>query len=226
MSQSTTDGRGRDHTTSTGLDDKQGNTAPSSQLELYDGIINPDATDSVVEKLGTGYYTEDEQWQQIGSYRRGMYGDAAFGRGLYTRAVHETIMALGREGWQWYDEDRESFREMEGADLEDVQPRESPRNAVFDRGKRIWDQLGAEQPMEGQGRLAALQEHSGLGGEWMPPHWRMMEARHEASKSRDARTQDNAFGTRQDRTVEHKGENGGTSSRWRRTARRNGGESR
>lgn len=195
---------------SSGPANKRGSTAPASSLELYDTVINPETTDEVTENLGTGFYTEDEQWQQIESFKKGMYGDAAFGRRLAERAVDETILGLGRNGWEWYDERDNKYAKKEGFDPENCKPRESPRERIRERGEKIWKLLGLkgenDDGMDEQ--LKAMIEYAGVTGDWTPPHWRMMEARHEASKSRDARTQDNVFGSRSEskKEVKHKGD--------------------
>lgn len=196
-----------------GMADKHGRDAPASTLELYDGIVNPSATDRVVEKLGTGYYSEDEQWQQVQSYQQGMYGDAAFGRNLWERSVLDAIFELGQNGWRFWDDHRDEYKKFDGADVDELGPRESPREAIYDRGQQIWERL-EDHDLQ---RAAVLREYASLDEEWTPPHWRMMEARHEASKSRDARTQDNAFGTRSDKRVVREGDSDESSHRFRRS---------
>lgn len=184
------------------LDDKQASGAPNSTLDIYDSVVNPETSDDISSNLGTGFYTEDEQWQQVSSYRKGMFGEAAFARRLFDRALSETIQELGRKGWRYYDEDEGQhgdYKEHDGVDLEreladEEMPR--PREVVRKHGERLWRKLPDAQ------QVAAMQEFSGYSGNWMPPHWRMMETRHEASKSREARTQDNLFGTRNKQKVE------------------------
>lgn len=179
-----------------------GGRPPTSQLDIYDGFVNPDTEDDISGKLGTGFYTEDEQWQQIESYLKGMYGDAAFGLSLYERAVQETIFGLGEKGWHWTTKDG-TYHEKEGVELGDIGKRESPRKKIRERGEHIWTLLKETASEE---RLDALAEFAGITGDWVPPHWKMMETRHEASKSREARTQDNVFGTREHRSFEGEGE--------------------
>lgn len=202
-----------------GLSDKRGRGGPTNTLELYDGIVNPDTYDDVVAKLGSGYYERAEQWQQVESFKKGMFGDAAFGRALAERARAETIFELGRQGWRWWDDNDEQYRHKEGTDVDpdSLDPRESPRERIWSKGNHIWRLLDEQE------QLNAMVEYAGATGDFMPPHWRMMEARHEASKSRDARTQDNAFGTRSksNKRVQHEGESsssGRFSFRERRSA--------
>jgi len=163
-----------------GLGDKQTRDSPASTLELYDGIINPQPADDVVADLGTGYYTEDEQWQQVLSYRDGMFGDALLARGIAQRAISETITALGRHGAEWWDPNRNEYREKEGVGPADTAPRESPREAIRKRGKRIWHLLGIQKDEEEPAgpstlQIEALLEHAGITGDWMPPQWRMLQ---------------------------------------------------
>lgn len=200
-----------------GLDDKQGSQAPANQLEIYDTVVNPETSDRIAANLGTGFYTEDEQWQQVSSYLKGMYGDAAFGRRLFERAISETVFELGQRGWEWYDDDAERAKDRDGADLERKDERASPRTYIRERGEKIWEVIPETEQLE------AMREFAGVTGDWMPPQWRMMETRHEASKSRDARTQDNLFGTRSHRKEEV---DSNRRPRQLRPWRRGGGEQR
>jgi len=47
-----------------------------------------------------------------------------------------------------------------------------------------------------QARIQMIEKYSGIDRNWVPPHWRMLQARHEASRSRGARLMDNLFGSR------------------------------
>lgn len=199
-----------------GLGDKGRGSAPASRLEFLDALINPNVHDDVVGHLGTGFYSESEQWQQIASFRKGMYGEAVFSAALSERAVNETIQELGRHGWEWYDPNDNDYREERGMDPDDCDARESPRKKIHEHGERIWEKLGLQRDYADEEedelsyskeQLKAMLEFGGVA-DWIPPHYRMMEARHEASKSRDARTQDNVTGSRSHKSVEHEGPSG------------------
>jgi hypothetical protein len=135
------------------------------------------ATDDYLSdvNLGLGNYEDKAYWQQVDSYLKGIYGDAAFRQRLIERAVAETQWELGE---QCYDELPSDAK----ADIV------SRRTWIENRGRAAFEALEVEE------QLSRLEDCSGLTEAWTPPHWRMMEMRHEASRSRGARLIDNIFG--------------------------------
>jgi hypothetical protein len=176
-----------------GVGDTSGNQSPSSELDIYDKIIESSANDEFLSdtRLGLGYYTEREMWLQVQSYKKGMYGDAAFARRLITRAIDETKTELGLQGYYYWDENDDEYKELKGwEDLsDDEQEKEDRRRWVQNQGERNWRKLRSTDK-----RLEAMEEFTGIGETWTPPFWRMLEMRHEASRSRGARLIDNAMG--------------------------------
>lgn len=178
--------------TSFGVDDKNGRSSPGSELDLYEMVVDSTVDDDFLaeNRLGLGYYSDHEFWQQIQSYKNGMYGDAAFTRRLVERAVAETVTELGLNGYVYRDEDEDTLVKTKDGWTEldeDEQDEEDRRRFVRERGAEIWRQLPDDVKME------ALEETTGISEGWKPPHWRMLQMRHEASRSRGARLLDNFF---------------------------------
>lgn len=170
--------------------------APGSNLEYLHGVTQPSAKDPFLSEvnLGDGYYTKREYWQQVQSFRDGLYAEAAFARLIFDRAVYETKVALATEAWNELEEDgRDEWAERNAfirakmdacwTDLKTVPEAERP-----DLNHQQREQLGARRQQR------ALENYAGLTGEWMSPHWRMLMARHEASRSIMGRLLDNVFG--------------------------------
>lgn len=173
------------------VEDKNGHNSPGSELDLYEMVVDSTVDDEFLSRnrLGLGFYSNREFWQQTESYKQGMYGDAAFARRLIERAIAETVTELGLNGYSYYDEDEgkvelpKGWNDLDENDQED----EDRRRFVRKRGKRIWRKLPDREKME------ALEEMTGISEGWVPPHWRMLQMRHEASRSRGARLIDNFF---------------------------------
>jgi len=150
-------------------------------------------------------------WQQVESYRHGLYAGAAFRRIVEQRAKQETKTQLAIGGWscvkpgsntgrtkEWkgWDEMTQEEREELWGDL-----RNSPdepfdrRRWIERRGEEIYEKLLEMTSPEDRRYPAdeAEAEFSGYSGEWEPPHNRMLMMRHEASRSRGARLLDNVF---------------------------------
>lgn len=168
-----------------------------NELQLKDRIVSGADGVPVLDhvNLGQGNYSEDDYWQQIRSYRRGLYLHTAFQRTIFKRAVHETIVALGREGYNaHYDEVAEDVAMHEPADptpldeldVDEMTAADGRRQQVFDRGKEIWDKLGEPNVNLSKKQAAALLEKTDVKTSWLPISWEMVLGRHEASRSRDA----------------------------------------
>jgi len=168
-----------------GVEDKTRNdTGPNSELDIYQ-----DAIDSTVEdegllgriKLGLGYYDDSEYWQQVDSYRSGMFGHDAFATKIIDRAIEETKTELAISGVTVHSGDG-SERLKGWEDLDDDEKDDHDRRKFIEtRREQFWDRI-PEKAQED-----AVLEVTGIGSEWTPPHWEMMMMRHEASRSRGAR---------------------------------------
>lgn len=171
------------------LSDTQTTNKANSSLDLYSKVVDPTTDDDLLDSvnLGTGNYANREMWQQIQSFRDGLFADAAFSRLLLTRGVYETKLELSRHGWQYWDEDGNK-KELTGKLDEEFDDPEERSEYRRDRGKEIWEQLPVRE------RKEALLKFSGISDDWTPPFWRMLKARHETSRSRGARLLDNVFG--------------------------------
>lgn len=173
--------------------DNSGDDQPSSQLDIYHEAITPQVQDELLSEsnLGLGNYDDAEMWQQVESFRDGIFADEAFGRILTDRAIDETKRELALDGFRFEfgEDDLEDIDEDGWTDLDDEErDRRDRRRYIEERGEQIWGALPEEL------RYRTLVEVTGFEKQWIPPHWRMLMMRHEASRSRDARTLDNVFG--------------------------------
>jgi len=154
------------------------------QQVLGSGSSNPLLRDA---DLGQGNYDDEYLWQQIRSYRKGLYAWIAFGNVLTERKIYETKMQLGDEGYNAFYDESESDVQVWGAlDEDDIPDDRSRWNVVKERGEEIWQRLGEPDVMLSQKQLSAIQSKTGLSQEWMPIFWELVSGRHEVSRSRDA----------------------------------------
>lgn len=169
--------------------DKQARDGPTDSLDIY-GEASDTADDELLESanLGFGNYSEGMMWQQVESFKDALFADAAFARLLVGRCIEQTQRRLGEEAWA--EEVVES-----GAD----ESNHDRREYIDRRGTEIWKELSEQQ------RRDAMEKHYGVGYEWRPPHWRMMMARHESSRGRNAHLLDNLFGRIKKKIVDDSG---------------------
>jgi len=169
-----------------------------SESEVYDKALQSPGVDDFLqsENLGLGYYSDAERWQQVESYRFGLFGDRVFAEPLIDRAIEETKRQLAVKGKSFYDEEANAPRSVKGwEELSEKEKRQKKRDDRID--KRRWiDQQGSEiwKKLSDQQRRVALEIATGVDRKWTPPQWRMLMARHETSRSRGARLLDNVFG--------------------------------
>lgn len=162
--------------------------APRDELDMYQQILRPSQQNSILKttNLGHGKYDDDYLWQQIRSYRKGLFAYIAFGDILSQRAVHETKVLLAREGFDFYDESRGEPKSFDPLREEDIDERESSWNAELRYGEEIWQRMGDwDQPLSKE-QVAAVIDKTGVDTEWLPIYWQMVAGRHEASRSLDA----------------------------------------
>lgn len=194
------------------LADKQGNGGPSSELQIYDFALQPTTLHAFLNraKLGFGNYSSKEFWQLIQDFERGEYASAAFGRKLTERAKRETKLYLAKNGLSEYDEESEAIIEVtpyDDAGLEkrfegydDLRTSKQGKMSPVEYGDYIWDKLSPEQRQE------FLQDVTGLGETWVPPHWSMLLSKVEASKGRHAKQIEALFGVRKEQITHHSGD--------------------
>lgn len=176
-----------------GATDKRSEKGPSNQLDLWSKAIDPTEADEFLSEsnLGLGNYGDKEYWQQVESFKKGLYADAAFSRVLIERAIDETKTALAEDEWQDVDGDNRQNYDR--------------RRYLETRGEEIWESLSESE------KALALEEKTGLTRKWTSPFHRMLMMRHESSRSKDARLMDNLFGR-----VKEVKTNGGGSEEFKR----------
>lgn len=194
----------------------QPNRRPQDQLDLYQEVVDSTAVDPFLDEqnLGLGNYTSNEMWQQVESYKNGLYAAAGFRRLLTERAKSETETRLAIEGWEvtmagkkyrwpgWDDLSDEKRRKIWfGEDGEDGiaqsdDERFDRRRWIERRGEKVLTELHElrDEETATYPAIEALKTLSGWEEQWEPAHNRMMMMRHEASRSRSAQLLDNVFG--------------------------------
>jgi hypothetical protein len=180
------------------------NQTPGSMLELYMHAMENGTTDDFLDavNLGIGNYTDAEYWQQMEAFKNGMFADSSMTQKVVERAKLETqrrIVDAVVEG-------RDGARVLRQIDYEEPPdygpggPDVSDRREYFDKHIRnIWEGLGyvtedGEQISKQAHQAWLIKTVTGLDENWVPPHWRMLMARHEGSRSKEARLIDNIFG--------------------------------
>jgi len=159
------------------------------EADVYQQVLGSGTSNALLRDadLGQGNYDDEYLWQQIRSYRKGLYAWIAFGNVLTERKIYETKMQLGEEGYNaFYDESESDVQVWEALDDDAVPDDRSRWNYVKDRGEEIWQRLGEPDVMLSQKQLSAIQSKTGLSQEWMPIFWELVSGRHEVSRSRDA----------------------------------------
>lgn len=180
---------------------------PNSQIDLYDEAIRSTVDDEFIgrENFGLGYYREREMWQQVESFRYGLYAMTAFTRRIRERAIQETKRKLAEHGWQFVDPKTKKPVEIEGWEQLDEEERaeKDRRRYLEERGEEMWQILIRKRDPETGRRPAreALSELANLDKDWRPPHLRMAMMRHESSRSRGARLLDNLFERKKERVT-------------------------
>lgn len=164
---------------------RDGAERPHSELDIYQQAISPPVGDPLLEQsnLGLGNLTETQFWMQVQSYEDVIYAQT-FGDYLIDLGKWTAKAELGREGWRWFDERTEEYREHDPVDDAET----ADRAEVRDRGDHIWELLDDDQ------RVKVLDEYGGVSGQFLSAFWRMLVMRNEASRSKNAQLLDNAFG--------------------------------
>ena len=136
--------------------------------------------------LGLGNYDDSYLWQQIQSYRKGLYAYLAFEETISAKAVHETKVKLAREGFSYYDERRDTVEQWDPIDEDDVDELQSTWTAEIERGEQIWQSLNNSNEVLSEKQIVAIMKKAGVDLDWMPINWQMVAGRHEVSRSRNA----------------------------------------
>jgi len=192
---------------------QNGTRQPRDQLDLYNSVVDSTAVDPFLDRqnLGLGNYKEREMWQQVESYRHGLYASAAFRRLIDERATEQTKREIAIDGYEYTIPDTTQQRTMKGwAEMTPEERREKwekelrhSEDEPFDRrrwierhGEQLFEQLQKDTHEEARRFPAteAIKEIAGHSGTWDPAHNRMLMARHETSRSRGAQLLDNVFG--------------------------------
>ncbi len=183
MQKAKTNGHDRDESTEQMLD----------ELGLQQQILSSSEQNPLLENtnLGLGNYDEDYKWQQVRSYRKGLFAWIAFGNVLSKRQIYETQVRLGEEGYHaTYDEDAAEVRtwkpweELESSRFEEEG--RSTWNAKLERGRNIWQRLGEPHKVLTAEQVAAVQQKTGIVDDWLPMFWELVAGRHEVSRSEGA----------------------------------------
>jgi hypothetical protein len=166
-------------------------------LEIYMRAVDNTTGESFLDavNLGVGYYSDEEYWQQVEAYRNGLYADSAMTEKVIRRAVLQTK----RRMVDAIVDGRHDARLLKRVDYPDPGDGQSRQGYFEEHIDDVWEDLGYETA---DGESYGTHEHQAwlvhvctdLDMDWTPPHWRMLKARHEASKSKGARLIDNLFG--------------------------------
>jgi hypothetical protein len=170
---------------------------PGSMLEIYMHALRNSTADEFLDSvnLGVGNYDDGEYWQQIEAFRNGLYADTAMTRTIVERAKTETqkrmVDAIFGDGAR-------DARILKHVDYPEPERGMTKQQYMDEHMEDVWEDLGvdADEMQYSTTEHQAWLVHvcTGLDLDWTPPHWRMLKARHEASRSKDARLLDNLFG--------------------------------
>lgn len=95
------------------IQDARPSSDPKDEIGVLSQVMESPDGDGLLGRvrLGLGFFTKAERYQQVERYRKGMYGDAAFGDVIPELAIQHTEYELGEEAWsRLSDDERESFQ--------------------------------------------------------------------------------------------------------------------
>jgi len=163
------------------------------ELGLQEEVLSSSESNPLLSEtnLGLGKYDNDYKWQQVRSYRKGLFAWVAFGNVLSKRQMYETKYKLGEEGYNaTYDEssrDVPVWLSWEQTAKEDFDNESrSSWSGKLKRGRYIFKRLGEPGKVLNRDQIAAIQEKTGLVDDWLPMFWELVAGRHEVSRSEDA----------------------------------------
>lgn len=168
---------------------KQRERRPNSMLELYMETLAGRTGDPFLDEinLGTGNYSRAEYWEQVRSFRNGIYAENAAARHVLKKAEREAKQAIVDAIYDAPDShllDGIEHPPADGLDREEYHE---------EYAEEIWANLGTENLAPSEHRAVLVNETTGIPMDWTPPHHRMLKMRHEASQSKGARAMDNLF---------------------------------
>jgi len=159
------------------------------ELGLQEEILRSSGSNPLLEEtnLGLGKYDDDYKWQQVRSYRKGLYAFIAFGRSLEKREIYETKIKLGEEGFNpTFSADTAEVQVWPKLDESEVPGNRSTWNVARERGTKIWQRLGEAGEIITPEQIAAVSRKTSITEDWKPLFWELVAGRHEVSRSEDA----------------------------------------
>ena len=181
---------------------------PSSMLEVYMRAISPQTEDDFLSEnnLRLGNYDENEYWLQVESYRYGMYAQAGMTRRLMERARYETKCKLVDDMFD-APEDFEKVDYLKPIDFPDTEGRDR-RDYFEQHADDVWGSLGfvtdaGDRVSVFQHQADLVAYYTGIEKDWTPPHWRMIQMRHDASASKNSQALDNTFNRVQEGSIDY-----------------------
>lgn len=174
---------------------------PGSMLEIYMHAVSNHTSDDFLDtiNMGVGNYTSGEYWQQINAFRNGLYANSAMTRTIIQQAIKQTQKRLVDAIWdkERFGRDAQILRSIDYPvpDIDENNITRHKQEYLEEHMEDIWENLGDLNDYSTHEHQAWLVHMcTNLDMDWTPPHWRMLKARHEASRSKDARLIDNLFG--------------------------------
>lgn len=89
---------------------------PDSDLDVYNETTQPAAEVDELQRVnyGLGFYRDEEFWQQVESYERGLRAKAGVGSVIESRARKETREEVGESRWDaWGEEEAGKMKRRE-----------------------------------------------------------------------------------------------------------------
>lgn len=184
----------------------EGRETPIAFLEK---VVDPTERDEFLKEanLGLGNYNDGLFYQQIDSFKHHLFGEALFGEGkTVRRGVADVQYALADEAWQKMTQaERRKALALDEEEIRGARDRRSRRAWYEENGRELWGELIEQglEAVEGEDlkeferikrRLKILEEAAEIDGEFVDPFGRMILARHEASRSRNAHLIDSITG--------------------------------
>ena len=149
--------------------------------------VRPDGTTVFEAEVADGYLLSISP-----TLRNGLYADSAMTGKVLERAELQTKRRIVDEIYEGGSS--RILRNIDHPDTGEMSKEEYMREHMDD----LWRNLGVDteetQYTTQQHQAWLVHVCTGLDMDWTPPHWRMLKARHEASRSKDARLIDNLFG--------------------------------
>lgn len=172
------------------MDGEQKSKRPPNMIALYMEAIDGDTNDPFLDQvnMGVGKYNDAEYWQQVSSFRKGMYAESAMGRKVVERAKKEAKRALVNA---IFENDEASI--LSGVSYPPPEPDQTREEYLEEHIDMIWDGLGTKEISPSEHKSVIIQEATDLPADWVPPQMRMIKMRHKTSQSKNSQLLDNIF---------------------------------